>query len=331
MVLSTILILILGFRFKGLIVTPIKSLESQIKSMENSNLLIRVNVNGPNEIKNLAESFNHMVNNIYKHKKENQELKLFANTDYLTSINNHKYYFESIKKKIAERHKQIAVMFCDIDRFKLVNDTYGHDIGDYLLKETAKIIKNEVKDKGMVFRYGGEEFVVMMCDYTSEEAFIEAEKIRKSIATSHELQKYADYFPITISIGIASYPRDAIDAEGLITKSDSSMYYSKQSGRNQCNIYSENMNVFLKDGNEDKNKELLMDSVLSIAEAVDAKDQYTGEHSKMVSKYSMLLADKLGLTESQKSKLRIGALLHDCGKIGVSDNIINKPESLSDD
>ena len=331
MILSAIIILILGFRVKGIIVKPIKSLESQIKSMENNNLLIHANVNGPNEIKNLAESFNHMVDNIYEHKKENQELKLFVNTDYLTSMYNHKYYFESIKNKIAEGHKQITVMFCDIDKFKLANDTYGHDIGDYLLKETAKIIKNEVKDRGMVFRYGGEEFVVMMCDYTSEDAFIEAEKIRESVAKSQELQKYADYFPITISIGIASFPNHALDAEGLINKSDTAMYYSKQSGRNQCNIYSKNMNVFLKDGNEDVNKELLMDSVLAIAEAVDAKDRYTGEHSKMVSKYSMLLAEKLGLTESEKSKLRIGALLHDCGKIGVPDNIINKPEKLSDE
>jgi diguanylate cyclase (GGDEF)-like protein/putative nucleotidyltransferase with HDIG domain len=331
MFLSIIVIVILGFKFKGIIVNPIISLENQIKKMEYENLLMHTDVNGPNEIKKLAESFNHMIDSINEHKKENHELKIFTNTDYLTSVYNHKYYFESINNKIAEGHKQISIMFCDIDKFKSANDRYGHEVGDFLLKEIANIIKAEVKDRGIVFRYGGEEFVVMMCDYTSEEALIEAEKIRKSIAKSQELQKYADYFPITISIGIASYPRHAIDAEGLINKSDTAMYYSKQSGRNQCNIYNKNMNVFLKDGNEEINKELLMDSVLAIAEAVDAKDQYTGEHSKMVSKYSMLLAEKLGLTESEKSKLRIGALLHDCGKIGVPDNIINKPEKLSDE
>ena len=244
MILSTMIILILGFRVKNIIVKPIKSLESQIKGMENNNLLIHVNVNGPNEIINLAGSFNHMVDKIYEHKKENEELKIYANTDCLTSLYNHKCYFESIKNKIAEGHKQIAVMFCDIDKFKLTNDTYGHEIGDYVLREISKIIKDEVKDTGMVFRYGGEEFVVMMCDYTSEEAFIEAEKIRKSIAESQGLQKYADYFPITISIGIASYPKHALDAEGLINKSDTAMYYLKQNGRNQCNIYSTNMNVF---------------------------------------------------------------------------------------
>lgn len=332
MFLSTIVIIILGFRFKNIIIKPIKSLENQIKKMEQENLLIHadINANGPNEIINLAKSFNHMVDSIYEHKKENEELKIYANMDYLTWVYNHKHYFESINQKIAEIHKEISIMFCDIDKFKLINDTYGHEVGDFLLIEIAKIIKDEVKDIGMVFRYGGEEFVVIMCDYTSEETLYEAEKIRKSIAKSQELQKYADYFPITISIGIASYPKHALDAEGLIKKADSAMYYSKQNGRNQCNIYNNNMNLFLKYNNENIKKELLMDSALALAEAVDAKDDYTGKHSKMVSKYSILLAEKLGLTENEKNRLRIGALLHDCGKIGIPDNIIHKSEKLSD-
>ena len=284
-----------------IIVKPIKNLENQIKKMEHENLLMQVDLNGPNEIINLAESFNHMIDSINEHKKENQQLKMYANEDFLTSVYTHKYYFESIRNKIAEGHKQIAVMFCDLDKFKLANDTYGHETGDSLLKETAKIIKAEVKDKGMVFRYGGEEFVVIMWDYTSEDALTEAEKIRKSIAENLILQKYSGYFPITISIGIASYPKNALNAEGLIKKSDTAMYFSKRSGRNQCNIYNDNMKVFLNDGNKVTDNELLMDSVLALSEAVDTKDKYTGEHSKMVSKYSILLAEKLGFTESEKT------------------------------
>jgi diguanylate cyclase (GGDEF)-like protein/putative nucleotidyltransferase with HDIG domain len=331
MLLSIIVILILGFRFKNIIVKPIKNLENQIKKMEHENLLMHtdINANGPNEIINLSESFNHMIDSICEHKKENEELKVYVNTDYLTSVYNHKYFFESFNNKVNEGYKQISVMFCDIDKFKLTNDSYGHEVGDLILKETAKIIKNQVKDAGIVFRYGGEEFVVIMCNYNSEEALIEAEKIRKIIAKNQVLQEYADYFPITISIGIASYPKHALDAEGLVKKSDTAMYYSKQSGRNQCNIYNNNMKVFLKDGNKDINKELLMDSVLALAEAVDAKDDYTGKHSKMVSKYSILLAEKLEFTENEKNRLRIGALLHDCGKIGIPDDIIHKPKKLS--
>jgi len=200
-----------------------------------------------------------------------------------------------------------------------------------LLIQIANIIKNKVKDNGMVFRYGGEEFVVIIPDVNSEEAFIEAEKVRKSIARSQVLQQYSDYFPITLSIGIASYPNYGLDAETLIKNADIAMYYSKQNGRNQCTLYTNELNSFFEDGKNIPKKELLMDSALSLAEAVDAKDHYTGKHSKMVSKYSILVAEKLNFTEEEKNKLRIGALLHDCGKIGIPDNIINKPDKLSDD
>ena len=331
MIISSILFFTLGFKFKGIIINPIKKLEDQMKNMEDQNLLVHTSVNGPNEIVSLSQSFNHMVDSIYNQKKENEELKIISNIDSLTSVYNHKYYFESISNKIREGHKQIAVMFCDLDKFKLTNDTYGHEIGDLLLVETAKIMKTELKNNGMIFRYGGEEFVIILCDYTCSEAFIEGEKIRKSIAKSPILQKYSDYFPISISIGIASYPFYGLDGESLIKNADTAMYYSKQNGRNQCTIYTDDLNDFFKDCCKFEKKELLMDSALSLAEAVDAKDHYTGKHSKMVSKYSILIAEKLNFTEEEKNKLRIGSLLHDCGKIGIPDNIINKPDNLSDE
>ncbi|WP_051280177.1 diguanylate cyclase [Anaerovorax odorimutans] len=334
MILSIIIVLILGYWFKNIIVMPIRTLEAQIKKMEEENLLKHVNLNreAPNEISNLADSFNHLIDSLHEHKMENQQLKLSANTDFLTSVYNHKYYFESIKNKINENHKCISLMFCDLDKFKITNDTFGHEIGDFILKETAKIISDQVKEIGSVYRYGGEEFLVILCDYTCQEAYDIAEKIRRKIIDDKSLQKYADYFPISISVGIACYPENALDGETLIKKADCAMYYSKQSGRNQCNIYNNNMNVFSTDNkiNNYINREFLIDSALALAEAVDAKDPYTGKHSKMVSKYSILLAEKLGLSEKRKNSLRIGALLHDCGKIGIPDNIINKPEKLSD-
>jgi diguanylate cyclase (GGDEF)-like protein/putative nucleotidyltransferase with HDIG domain len=330
-ILSGITLFLLGFKLKGIIVNPIKKLENEIKSMKDEDLLVHTNISGPNEIISLSESFNHMVDSIHEHKKENEELKLTSNIDSLTSAFTHKYYFESINRKISEGHKQISVLFCDIDKFKLTNDTYGHKTGDLLLIEIAKIMKDEIKDNGMVFRYGGEEFAIILWDYTSEEAFVEAEIIRNKVSKSSKLQQYIDYFPITISIGISSYPNHALDAASLIQKADIAMYYSKQNGRNQCTTYRSDLNDFFKNSKEFSKKELVMDSALSLSEAVDAKDDYTGKHSKMVSKYSILIAEKLNFTEEEKNILRIGALLHDCGKIGIPDNIISKPEKLSDD
>lgn len=331
MIISSILFFILGFKFKNIIVNPIKKLENQIKNMEYENSLTHIHLNGPNEIISLANSFNHMIDSIQEHKKENETLKINSNIDPLTGAYNHKYYFESINDLIIGCNKQIAVLFCDIDKFKLTNDTFGHEAGDFLLIQIAKLMKTEINDEGMVFRYGGEEFVIVLCNYTIEEAFFKAEKIRKSILKSKVLQKYSDYFPITISIGISSYPDHGLDAESLIKNADTAMYYSKQNGRNKCTIYNDSVNDFFKDCKVITKRELLLDSALSLAEAVDAKDHYTGKHSKMVSKYSILIAEKLNFSEDDKNKLRIGALLHDCGKIGIPDNIINKPEKLSDE
>lgn len=331
MTISCILLLILGFKFKRIIVEPIKQLEKQIKNMEYGNSSASIRIKGPNEIVNLAKSFNNLLDSICEHKRENEVLKINSNIDPLTNAYNHKYYFESINNMIIEGHKQIAVLFCDIDKFKLTNDTYGHEAGDLLLIEIARIMKKIVKDRGMVFRYGGEEFVIIIPDVNGEEAFVEAEIVRKSISRSQILQQYSDYFPITLSIGISSYPNYGLDAETLIKNADTAMYYSKQNGRNQCSIYTHELNSFFEECRNAPKRELLMDSALSLAEAVDAKDYYTGKHSKMVSKYSILVAEKLNFTEEEKNKLRIGALLHDCGKIGIPDNIINKPDKLSDD
>lgn len=332
MIISSILLLFLNFKFKNIIVDPIKNLENQITNMEHNNSLrTNINVEGPNEIISLAKSFNHLIDSICEHKRENETLKLNSNIDPLTNTYNHKYYFESINNLINEGHKQIAVLFCDIDKFKLTNDTYGHEAGDLLLIQIAEIMKKKIKEKGMVFRYGGEEFVIIIPDINIEQALDEAEKIRKSIARNQILQQYSDYFPITISVGISSYPNYGFDAESLIKNADTAMYYSKQNGRNQCTIYTNQLNSFFEDCKKITNRELILDSALSLAEAVDAKDHYTGKHSKMVSKYSILIAEKLNFTEKEKNKLRIGALLHDCGKIGIPDNIINKPDKLSDD
>jgi len=330
--LACVIILLVGLKFKDIIVKPIKNLEKQITKMKQENSLKDVVVNGPIEILSLADSFNHMIDNVNKHKMENRELRIHSNTDYLTSLYNHKYFFECFNNKLEDGCKKIAVLFCDIDKFKEINDSYGHTIGDLFLKETARIIKNEVRDEGFVFRYGGEEFAIMICDADSKEAYEVAERIRTRVINNKVLQKYSHYLPITISIGVAAYPIDGLDAEALIDKADSAMYFSKQNGRNQCNIYHGNMNVFLKDNiNKINSKEILLDSVLALAEAIDVKDDYTGRHSKMVSQYSLLLSEGLGFTEKEKDNLTMGSLLHDCGKIGVPDNIIQKTSRLSED
>ncbi|PAB58388.1 diguanylate cyclase [Anaeromicrobium sediminis] len=335
-ILSCSLSLFLGIKLKNIIVNPMKDLENQINKMTEKGSLIDVKTKGTNEFINLSinlgKTLNQMADSIYRHKKENKNLRMISNTDGLTSLYNHRYFYECFNKKITEGRRPITVLFCDIDKFKLINDIHGHIIGDMILKEVGNIINKSVQGNDLIFRYGGEEFAVLLDNYTSEESFGIAEEIRINIVRSRILQKYSGDLPVTISIGLASYPTDSLDAKDLIEKADKALYFAKQNGRNQCCIYKEEINeVLLENSAEFAKQEILIDSALAIGAAIDAKDVYTGKHSELVTKYSLLLAEKLQLSVQDKYVIRIGALLHDCGKIGIPDDIIHKPNRLTEE
>ncbi|MCT4508468.1 MAG: diguanylate cyclase [Tepidibacter sp.] len=335
-ILSCILSLILSAKLKNIILNPMKGLENEISKIRENNSSIRFKINGPNEFikfsSSIVESLNQMNHIIYRYKKENKNLRLISNTDGLTSLYNHRYFYECFNEKINSGLKSITVLFCDIDKFKLINDIHGHIVGDMILKEIGNIIKESVEENGLIFRYGGEEFVVMMDNYTAEKSFDIAENIRINIIKSKQIQKYSGDLPVTISIGLSSYPNDSVDAKDLIEKADKAMYFAKQNGRNQCCIYKEEIEkIIMQNCTEFAKKEILIDSAFAISAAIDAKDVYTGKHSELVTRYSLLLAEELELSVQDKYALRIGALLHDCGKIGIPDNIINKPTRLTDE
>ena len=276
-----------------------------------------------------------IINDITGHVLANHEKESFrylSITDALTGLYNHRYFYDYLKQELDKENNNVSILFCDIDRFKQVNDSYGHVIGDMILRESAAIIKEEVGESGLVFRYGGEEFIVLLNECQANKALEIAEKIRERIKSSIVLQEEKQGVPVTISIGVACYPVNASNIEELVVKADKAMYYSKQNGRNQCNIYDNELERILESKKDEAaKKELLIDSVYSLAKAIDVKDYYTGMHSEMVAKYTLLLADKLGLSEKEQEDLKIGALLHDCGKIGVPDNIINKQGKLSEE
>ncbi|WBW97735.1 diguanylate cyclase [Oceanirhabdus sp. W0125-5] len=328
--------LILGLKLKNIIVNPMKEFEKQIAKINDKNSSINIKTNGVNEFNNFSNSLvkylNQMTDIICSYRKENKTLRKISNTDGLTSLYNHRYFYECFNEKISSGCRQITVLFCDIDKFKLINDIKGHITGDIILKEVANIINDSAKGNDLIFRYGGEEFVVLLDNITCEKAWLIAEEIRINIIKSKKIQKHAGDLPVTISIGLASYPNDSLDAKDLIEKADKAMYFAKQNGRNQCCIYNQDIeNILKENSNEFAREEILVDSAFALGAAIDAKDVYTGKHSELVTRYSLLLAEKLKLSVQDKYILRIGALLHDCGKIGIPDDIIHKPSRLTDE
>jgi diguanylate cyclase len=167
----------------------------------------------------------------------NQEKKYLtdlSNSDCLTSGYNHRYLYEYFPCKVEEGCDEMTLLFCDIDFFKSINDEYGHVVGDAVLVEIGNIIEEMISSKGAYFRYGGEEFMVVI-DLDIDEAYEIARKIRMRVNKSEKICQLCHC--VGISIGLASYPEDGRDIEILIDKSDKAMYTAKNNGRNCCVRY----------------------------------------------------------------------------------------------
>lgn len=194
-------------------------------------------------ILNMKSEFEELIKNYAALvKSESEYLLKLSVTDCLTLVYNHKYLYEYFEKKISEGITSMALLFCDIDHFKLINDTYGHIKGDLVLQEVAKIIRETTNGSDGVFRYGGEEFVVLLDNHSCKEAFYIAEKIRLKIYNSNVIKSYCNSEILSISIGLAVYPYDGENIDTLIDKADKAMYHVKESGRNRCEIYNPEIN-----------------------------------------------------------------------------------------
>lgn len=166
-----------------------------------------------------------------------EALQQSAFRDGLTGLYNRKFLDEHAKKLIpqATRDKfNIGVLLLDMDHFKAVNDEYGHDIGDKVLKELARILNETVRESDLIIRYGGEEFIVLLVNIKSEEdALIVANKIRTKVS-ENEIDVYAgSKLRKTVSIGLSMFPEDSSSLESVIKQADIALYEAKSKGRNK--------------------------------------------------------------------------------------------------
>jgi diguanylate cyclase (GGDEF)-like protein len=168
--------------------------------------------------------------------KKVQELSIM---DGLTSVFTRRYLMERFSEEI-ERSKKFSYKFsflmADVDHFKGYNDRYGHLVGDAILKEVSRVIRENIRQIDLVGRYGGEEFSAILTETDREGARFAAERIRAAIEQKRILV-YDEDLHITISIGISVFPEDSLDLQGLIEKADKALYQAKETGRNRVCIY----------------------------------------------------------------------------------------------
>ncbi|WP_165921703.1 GGDEF domain-containing response regulator [Sulfuricurvum sp. IAE1] len=172
-----------------------------------------------------------------------ESLRVQATHDPLTGLPNRLLFSDRLTQFLARAKRQsssIAVMYLDLDRFKIINDTLGHNYGDILLQEVADRLSSCLRQSDTLARMGGDEFTVILTDIAdSEDTSVVAKKIMNVLSAPVNLDG-RDYF-ITASIGISIYPSDGIDAETLVKNADTAMYHSKELGRNKYSLYTESL------------------------------------------------------------------------------------------
>ncbi len=268
-----------------------------------------------------------------KLQEAHDELAALATTDPLTGLANHRAVIGVIEQEIerSRRYRRMfSLLFLDLDHFKALNDTSGHQVGDEALKALGILLGQRLRGVDTPSRWGGEEFLVILPETDRTEALAVAEKIRESVA-KHPFGGTGIH--LTCSIGVAEYPADGSDRSGLIDAADRAMYAAKSLGRNQALSASDPAILALGEESPDSSRDdlALAGAIEALAMLVDVRDDYTGTHANDVSRLAHAVSLELGLGAGEAQLIAVAARLHDVGKVAVPDAILCKRGRLTEE
>ena len=259
----------------------------------------------------------------------NLKLKELAVKDGLTGLFNHRSFQDilgSYIKNSKRENKEVSLLFMDIDNFKNYNDVNGHQRGDWLLTRLGEVLRNTVGDLGIVTRYGGEEFAVILYNQSEDTALNLGELIRQNIQNTYFIgQEHQPNKHITVSIGVSTYPKVAKTKKELIELADNALYRAKSFDKNRVERYYNILDEI--DPSIDKKS---LESVANMLNNINMKDKYTYGHSERVVIYAKKFATYLQMKDKDKKELLLGAYLHDIGKLEISKELLTKREKLSE-
>jgi diguanylate cyclase (GGDEF)-like protein/putative nucleotidyltransferase with HDIG domain len=245
-----------------------------------------------------------------------------ALTDNLTGLGNHRAFHEDLRREIARRTRsgsRFSLVMLDLNGLKQLNDRLGHQAGDERIRAVADCLRSTMRATDTAYRTGGDEFMVLLPDERSWGALEFARRLQEE--TLRHPTKPAITCGITESVAFET-------ADTLLQRADLALYEAKRSGR-QIVLYADGLapkpDIGPDLGATRREHRLL---ATALARAVDAKDAGTRNHCETVSELCVLIAQSLGLDADRIERLRLAGLLHDVGKIGVSDGILRKPGRL---
>jgi len=248
--------------------------------------------------------------------------------DPLTRTYNRRHFHEVLSRELARIGRyggSLSLLMLDVDHFKSLNDRFGHLVGDQVLRNTAAVLRAHVRESDLVFRYGGEEFALLLPGTDAAAAMRVAEKLLEFVREKEILKpSQSEDIRVTASIGVASAPEDAQTFEGLVACADQALYKAKAVGRDRAVVFSrldEAYRVASRLG-------LSHDLVPQLAALFGPEREEFRRHSERIMELAGLLAARLDLPGDQRLNLGIAAAYHDIGELGVPQEILEKPGPL---
>ena len=256
-----------------------------------------------------------------------ERLREAARTDSLTGIFNRRHFSEVLEEQLESsrhEHRTPGLLLVDVDHFKAVNDTYGHQVGDAVLHEIATRLQNAVRSFGSVARWGGEEFIVLAPDLADERALWRiCEGLRQSVSQL-PITVGARRLDVTVSVG-ALLCDPSGSHELLVDQADRALYAAKRLGRDRARLFSE---LTAHDLAAEEPEAIRLAQALSLSAGV--REGVPERHAEEVAELAGAIAGGLGLSEDVILRCRLGGWLHDIGKVAIPDRILSKPGDLDE-
>jgi len=264
------------------------------------------------------------LDNALRRARHYEEVQERADVDFVTGLFNHRFMQSYLHKLIGAdtaRGRTFSVLLMDVNDFKSFNDTYGHSVGDRVLQVVARQLRLMTDREGVVGRFGGDEFIVVLPAHGRPEASAFAQAFEDWLTNYAFKVPGGKTVPIVVSAGLAVFPDDGEQRQELLASADARLYQCKRSSVNG-----------MKRRHAGTQPSLGVFGFLDgLVTSIDSRDHYTRAHCESTAEYAVMLAQEIGLSPSAQRTLRLAALLHDVGKICIPDHILHKPGELTAD
>jgi diguanylate cyclase (GGDEF)-like protein len=264
-----------------------------------------------------------------------EELRRRAVTDGLTSLYNHRHLQEALAAEVERASRYgltFTLLMMDLDRFKAVNDRFGHPHGDQALQQVAAVLRSNARTSDFVARYGGEEFVMILPGTTVKQAGALAERIAQGVREI--VLDVPDPPPLSISIGMADFPTCGRDRESLIAAADAALLFAKRAGRDMVADFSEISLVELDqaslEGLSFRLEKADEETLEALAGAVAMRDAFADRSASCVTDAARRLAKALGLDEDECELFATAAVVYDIGKVSIPLDVLNRRGDLTE-